>query len=131
MDTVYWKLDPKLVSNCLLGTGQFFDWICELGGNIEDEFKVGKYVFATLPCEPIGPQMTRNIGSKQGFGAFVTSMMVEKAKTCGVEILTKHPVVDVEVQNGKIVAAIAKSDKGYVRIACKACVLATGSWINN
>lgn len=131
MDTLYWKLNPKLVSNCLLGTGQFFDWICELGGDIEDEFKVGKYVFATLPCEPIGPQMTRNIGSKQGFGAFVTSMMAEKAKTYGVEVLTKHPVVDIEVQNGKIAAAIAKSDKGYIRVACKACVLATGSWINN
>jgi len=131
MDTVYWKLDPKLVSNCLLGTGQFFDWICELGGDIEDEFKEGKYVFAELPCEPVGPQMTRNIGSKQGFGAFVTGMMVQKAKTYGVEILTKHPVVDVEVQNGRIVAAIAKTEKGYVRIACKACVLATGSWINN
>ena len=131
MDTVYWKLDPKLVSNCLLGTGQFFDWVCELGGDIEDEFKVGKYVFASLPCEPVGPQMTRNIGSKQGFGSFVTSMMVQKAKTYGVEILTKHPVVDIEVENGKIVAAVAKSDKGYVRVACRACVLATGSWINN
>ena len=39
--------------------------------------------------------------------------------------------MDVEVKNGKIVAAIAKSDKGYVRIACKACIMATGSWINN
>jgi len=131
MDTLYWKLDPRLVRNCLLGTGQFFDWLCEQGDNIEDQFKAGKYVFAKLDCEPVGPQMSRNVGSKQGFGAFVTSMMVQKAKTCGVEILTKHPVVDVEVQDGRIVAAIAKSDKGYVRIACKACVLATGSWINN
>jgi fumarate reductase flavoprotein subunit len=131
MDTLYWKLDPKLVSNCLLGTGQFFDWLCEQGDNIEDQFKPGKYVFASIPSEPIGPQMSRQIGSKQGFGLFVTSMMVQKAKTSGVEILTKHPVVDVEVQDGRIIAAIAKSDKGYVRVACKACVISTGSWINN
>jgi fumarate reductase flavoprotein subunit len=65
------------------------------------------------------------------FGRFVMNMMKERAKTYGVEILTKHPVVDVEVEKGKIIAAIAKSDAGYVRIACRACVLATGSWIRN
>jgi succinate dehydrogenase/fumarate reductase flavoprotein subunit len=124
MDVVYWKVDPKLVSNCLLGTGQFFDWACELGGNIEDKFTQGKYVLGTLDCEPIGPQMT-------GFGKFMMDLMKEKCKTFGVEVLTKHPVVDVEVKDGKIIAAIAKSDAGYVRVACKACVLATGSWINN
>ena len=66
-----------------------------------------------------------------GCGRFVMDMMKEKCKTYGVEVLTKHPVVDVEVENGKIVAAIAKSVNGYVRVACKACILATGSWISN
>jgi succinate dehydrogenase/fumarate reductase flavoprotein subunit len=125
MDTVFWKLDPKLVINSLLGTGQFMDWICELGGNIEDKFTPGKYQLGMLECEPIGPQMS------SGFGKFITDLLKEKCKTFGVEILTKHPVVDVEVSNGKIVAAISKSDAGYVHIACKACVLATGSWISN
>jgi fumarate reductase flavoprotein subunit len=125
MDQVFWKLDPKLVINCLLGTGQFMDWICELGGNIEDRFTAGKYVLGTLECEPIGPQMS------SGFGKFITDILKEKCKTFGVEVLTKHPVVDIEVSNGKIVAAITKSNAGYVRVACKACVLATGSWISN
>ena len=125
MEWMYWWLDEKLVNNCLRGTGQFFDWLCEQGGNIEDRFTPGKYVFAHSQYEPIGPQMS------SGFGKLVTDIMKEKCKTYGVEVLTKHPVVDVEVQNGKIVAAIAKSDAGYVRVACKACVLATGSWIRN
>jgi succinate dehydrogenase/fumarate reductase flavoprotein subunit len=124
MDQVYWKLDINTVKNCLLGTGQFIDWVCEQGDKIEDKFTAGKYVLGTLDCEPIGPQMA-------GFGKFITDLMKEKAKTSGVEILTNHPVVDVEVKNGKIIAAIAKSEKGYVRVACKACVLATGSWISN
>jgi hypothetical protein len=124
MEWMYWWLDEKLVNNCLRGTGQFFDWLCEQGGNIEDKFTAGKYVFAHGDYDPVGPQMA-------GFGKFVTDMMKEKAKTADVEILTKHPVVDVEVKDGKIVAAIAKSDAGYVRVACKACVLATGSWIKN
>jgi fumarate reductase flavoprotein subunit len=124
MNWMYWWLDEKLVNNCLHGTGQFFDWLCEQGGDIEKRFTEGKYVFAHGDYDPVGPQMA-------GFGKFVMDMMKEKAKTYGVEVLTKHPVVDVEVKNGKIVAAIARSDSGYVRVACKACVLATGSWIRN
>jgi fumarate reductase flavoprotein subunit len=130
MDQLDWRLDPKLVTTCLLGTGQFFDWVCELGGDIEDKFTPDKYHLAVIDSEPIGPQLG-NAESGSGYGALMMSIITGKAKTFGVEILTKHPVVDVEVQNGKIVAAIAKSDKGYMRVACKACVLATGSWINN
>jgi len=124
MNWMYWWLDENLVNNCLRGTGQFFDWLCEQGGDIEKRFTEGKYVFAHGDYDPVGPQMA-------GFGKFVMDMMKEKAKTYGVEVLTKHPVVDVEGKNGKIVAAIATSEKGYIRVACKACVLATGSWIRN
>jgi fumarate reductase flavoprotein subunit len=131
MNYVSWRLDPKLVTNCLLGTGLFFDWLCELGGDIEDEFTPAKYHLAEIESDPIGPQMDSDYGSKMNFGAFTMNIIKEKAKTYGVEILTSHPVVDVEVAGGRIVAAIAKSDSGYVRIGCKACVLATGSWISN
>jgi fumarate reductase flavoprotein subunit len=130
MEWMYWWLDEELVNNCLRGTGQFFDWLCEHGGDIEDKFTAGKYVFAHGEYEPVGPQM-EGVQPGEGFGRFVTDMMEEKCETYGVEILTKHSVVDVEVNKGKIVAAIAKSDSGYVRVACKACILATGSWIRN
>jgi len=129
MDLVYWRLDEKLVLNCLRGTGQFFDWLCEQGGNIENYFVAGQYAQA-IKSDPLGPQMDSEKTGKR-FGRFVMDMMKEKCKTYDVEVLTKHPVVDVEVKNGKIAAAIAKSDKGYVHIACKACILSTGSWINN
>jgi fumarate reductase flavoprotein subunit len=124
MNSMYWRVDARLANNCLRGTGQFFDWLCEQGGDIEEKFAPGKYALSTSENEPIGPQMA-------GMGKFVMDMMKEKCQKYGVEVLTEHPVVDVEVKNGKIVAAIAKSKKGYVRVACKACVLATGSWIRN
>ncbi len=133
MDFLFWRVDPELITNCLLGTGQFFDWACELGGNIEDKFTQGIYKLSedeNLDIEPIGPQM-ENQGVGKNFGGFMMDLMKEKCKTFGVELLTGHPAVDVEVKDGKIVAAIAKSDKGFVRVACKACVLATGSWISN
>jgi fumarate reductase flavoprotein subunit len=133
MDFLFWRVDPELITNCLLGTGQFFDWACELGGNIEDKFTEGRYKLSedeNLDIEPIGPQL-ENQQMGKNFGGFMMDLMKEKSKTFGVELLTGHPVVDVEVKDGKIVAAIAKSDKGFVRVACKACVLATGSWISN
>jgi fumarate reductase flavoprotein subunit len=133
MDFLFWRVDPELITNCILGTGQFFDWACELAGNIEDKFSEGIYKLSedeNLDIEPIGPQM-ENQAMGKNFGGFMMDLMKEKSKNFGVEILTGHPVVDVEVKDGKIVAAIAKSDKGYLHIACKACVLATGSWISN
>ena len=44
MDLVYWRLDTKLVANTLRATGEFFDWLCEQGDNIANQFFVGKYV---------------------------------------------------------------------------------------
>jgi len=87
-------------------------------------FVVGQYVHATKN-DPLGPQPGRD------FDTFAADMMKEKCKTYGIEVLTKHAVVDVEVENGRIVAAVAKSEKGYVRVACKACIMSIGSWINN
>jgi len=127
MDLTYWRLDPELVINCMLGTGQYFDWLCELGGDIEDMFVVGTYVHAE-ENDPLGPQPDRRDGKSE---VFFSNLMKEKCKAYGVEVLTKHPVVDVEVKDGKIAAAIAKSEAGYVRVACKACIISIGSWINN
>ena len=127
MDLVYWRLDHQLVLNTLQGTGQFFDWLCEQGGDIEDMFFAGQYS-AAGKNDPIGPQMDR---TKKRIGRFIMELMNEKSKNYDVEILTKHPAVDVEVKNGKIAAVIAKSDAGYLRVSCKACVMAIGSWINN
>lgn len=132
MDLVYWRLDEQLVLNCLRGTGQFFDWVCEQGNNIEDMFVIGKYggPGGEIDSGPLGPNMDEKKSGKR-FGRFVMDMMEEKCKAYGVEVLTKHPVMDVEVKNGKIVAAVAKSEAGYVRIACEACIMSVGSWINN
>jgi len=125
LDAVYWRLDEKLVYNCYRGTGQFFDWLLEQGGDIEGLFDVvaGTGMFAGVSIN------TQKAGKKMP--PFVMSLMKEKCGKYGVEILTNHPVVDVEAKDGKIVAAIAKSDKGYVRVACKACIMSIGSWINN
>lgn len=129
MDSTYWRLDNKLVTNTIRATGAFFDWFCEVGDNIEDQFEVGFYVFDG----PEGPQVPLLKGSYShyGMGKVVMETMLELCGELGVEVLTKHKAVDVEVENGKITAIIAETGDGYIRVACNACIIATGSWVSN
>jgi len=75
--------------------------------------------------------MLKNSGFHSGSGRFFMDLMLKLCQNLGVEVLTKHQVVDVEVNNGKITAVIARTEGKYAHIACRACVLASGSWINN
>lgn len=127
MDLTYWKIDPTLAGNCLRGTGRFFDWFCEQAPETEELFRVGRYVFDG-PEDQEGPVYgTMNNGT----GRLVMEKMLEKCAAYGVEVLTKTPAVDVEVADGKIVAVIAEHDGEKIRIACKVCIMASGSWIRN
>lgn len=128
MDLTYWKLDSKLVGNCIRGTGEFFDWLCEIGDNIEDKFRIGRYVFDGEDGQ-LGPQMGGPGG--KGSGRFIMDMMLEKCKELGVEVITEARVTDVEVSGGRITAVIAETKEGAIRVSCKASVMSIGSWINN
>ena len=131
-DAMYWQLDPKLVANAVKGTGQFFDWFLELAPELEEEFVPGTYLFpvsGAAQFEPVGPQAGHD--AKRMFGKMVMDTMEEQCKNLDVEILTRHSAVDLETENGKISAVAVKGPDGYLKIQCRACVLATGSWIRN
>jgi succinate dehydrogenase/fumarate reductase flavoprotein subunit len=131
MDATYWKLDGHLVDACFHATGEFFDWLCETSRNAEDNFQEGRYIFDG-PEAPVFPVFKKRRRGKQGgTGKFVMDQMLSICKELGVEVLTGHAASDVVVKNGKIVAVIADDPGGQTRVNCKACVLATGSWINN
>lgn len=130
MDATYWRLDPKLVGNAILATGQYFDWFCELaGGDVGEKFRVGRYVFDGEDG-PLGPQMG-GPGGVTGGGRLFMDTLREKCDTFGVEVLTSTRAKDAEVKDGKIAAILADGPEDTVRIACRACILAIGSWINN
>ena len=128
-DQMQWLVDPKLAWETVMATGKFVDWVMELDPTIEDQFFPGTYMFGIQDIEPVGPQTDRT--SPKGLGQIFMEVMEAAANRCGVEILTEHPAVDVEVENGKITAVIAENPEGKVRITCNACVIASGSWINN
>jgi fumarate reductase flavoprotein subunit len=128
MDRTYWKLDHRLVADCIRATGQYFDWFCGLGDDIEDKFVVDFYIFDG----PNGPQVPLLKNSFVNVtGKYMMETMRDLCDKRGVDILTKHSVVDVEVNNGEITAVIAAKDNGYLRVTCKVCILASGSWIGN
>jgi fumarate reductase flavoprotein subunit len=129
MDNTYWRLDHRLVANCFRATGEFFDWFCEVGDNVEDRFEAGFYVFDG----PEGPKVPLLKGSKphDGGGKLIMQTMLDLCGKLGVEVLTKHKVVDVEVEDGRITAVVAETEKGHLCVACRACVLASGSWVSN
>ncbi|MBP2642845.1 MAG: FAD-binding protein [Firmicutes bacterium] len=131
MDHTYWKLDPHLVDRCFRATGEFFDWLCEMGENVEENFKEGTYIFdgPNGPRIPVFKKM--RYGRQGGTGKFVMDEMLCLCEKLGVEVLTQHKAADVVIENGRITAVIAEDLGGQTRINCKACVVATGSWINN
>ena len=128
LDECFWKIDPKLVSNILQGTGEFFDWICDVCKIPEDTFFVGRYVFDDEETGPLGPLCGVQ---HNGFGRIAVQSLYNMREEIGLEVLTEHKVADVECENGRVTALIAETPKGLVKVRCKACLLATGSWINN
>lgn len=130
MDATYWRLDPSLVRSAILATGTFFDWFCALAGeDVGDRFRVGRYVFDGEDG-PLGPQMG-GPGGVTGGGRLFMDTLRAKCDELGVEVLTRHRALDAQVESGRITAIFAEGPDGPVRIGCRACVIATGSWINN
>lgn len=78
---------------------------------------------------PIVPAY-KSTGRARG-GTYAAKLLIAQCKKLGVELLTKTPVKDVLVEDGKIVGAVAEHEGETFTISCRACILATGSWINN
>ncbi len=131
-DDMYWRLDPELVANCIRGTGAFFDWFLELAPELENEFVPGTYLFPTksgAQFEPVGPQMGHE--AKKMFGKAVVDVLVEQCRKMDIEVLTSCAAIDLEMDQERVSAVLVRSPNGIIRIRCRACVLATGSWIRN
>jgi fumarate reductase flavoprotein subunit len=129
MDLTQWRLDPALARNAILATGEFFDWYSRYEKpEILARYEARPYVFDIPVNGQPGPQIDI---FHNGSGRFIVDTMLRRCEKLGVEVLTEHRAVGAEVKNGRIAAVTAEGPDGPVRIACKACVLAIGSWICN
>ena len=129
MDETFWRLDPELVREAVLGTGRFFDWYSGYESpEVLERYQARPYVFDIPVNGQPGPQID---GFHNGSGRVIMEAMVRWAGELGVEILTGHRAVTAEVKDGRITAVLAETAEGRVRVACRSCILATGSWIRN
>lgn len=129
MDLTMWKLDPQLARNAIQGTGAFFDWY---SGHEKPEvlarYEARPYVFDIPVNGQPGPQID---GFHNGSGRFIMETMLRCCEELGIETLSECRAVDAEVTGGKITAILADAPDGRMKVNCKACVLACGSWICN
>lgn len=129
MDLVMWKVDAKLAKNAIHGTGAFFDWYSQYEKpEILAKYEARPYVFDIPVNGQPGPQIDV---FHDGSGRFIMETMLRRCEELGVEVLTEHRAVDAEVEGGRITAILAETPEGQVKVSCKACVMACGSWINN
>lgn len=131
MDATYWRLDPKLVRRCFEATGEFFDWLCDNGDHVEDQFEEGHYIFdgPDGPVVPVFKKMRH--GAQGGTGKFVMDQMLSMCEQRGVKILNDTAAQELLVKDEQVVGALCRDAGGMVRISCRSCVIATGSWIEN
>ncbi len=133
MDETFWRIDRKLAANVIRGTGRFFDWFCEIAPqDVVDQFHVGRYVFDNESDGPLGPQSGgHGPGSGTGSGRLFVETTSKKLEALGGTILMDTVTEKLLTEDGKITGVIARQGDEPLEIACKAVILACGSWIRN
>lgn len=66
-----------------------------------------------------------------GGGRLFMDTLRAKCDEFGVEVLTSTRARDAEMTDGRISAILADGPDGEIRISCRTCILAIGSWINS
>lgn len=129
MDATEWSLDPKLVYNALRNTGKFFDWFQTLVPDYE--FEEGIYAMDRGDPQAQRVPMVKPINGRNPNGTFYVETLEAECHKRNIPLLYRHKVIDLEMTDGKVSAVIAENPGGIVKVNCKACVLASGSWIRN
>lgn len=129
MDETYWRLEPRLIKNALLGTGAFFDWYSGFESpEVLARYEPRPYIFDIPLGGQVGPQIDT---FHNGSGRLFMQAMKRRCGELGVEILTGHAAYDVETEDGRISAVLCRTGDETVKIRCSVCILACSTWIRN
>ena len=122
-------LDPKLVYNALRNTGHFFDWFQTL----VPDYKFVEGIYAMDRSDPQAQRVpfVEPVNGRSPNGTFYVETLEAECHKRGIPLLYRHRVTDIEMTDGKVSAVIAQDPGGVTRVNCKACVMASGSWIRN
>lgn len=142
MDETFWRIDRKLAVNVIRGTGQFFDWFCDIAPQeVIDRFTVGRYVFDEESDGPLGPQCSAHGDEKEmanggashgkGGGRLIVETTAQVLQDKGGTILMDTVTDQILMEKGKVAGVRARQGVEELEISCKAVILACGSWIRN
>lgn len=129
MDATQWSLEPDLVYNALRNTGHFFDWFQSLVPDYE--FVEGIYAMDRGDPQAQRVPFVKPVNGRSPNGTFYVETLEAECHKRGIPLLYRHRVKNLEMADGKVSAVIAQSPGGEVKVRCRACVLASGSWIRN
>ncbi len=129
MDSTEWSLEPELVYNALRNTGKFFDWFQTLVPDYE--FEEGIYAMDRAAPQAQRVPMVKPINGRNPNGTFYVETLEAECHKRNIPLLYRHRVTDIEMKDGKVAAVIARDPGGITKVNCKACILASGSWIRN
>lgn len=129
MDSTEWSLEPELVYNALRNTGKFFDWFQTLVPDYE--FAEGIYAMDRADPQAQRVPFVKPVNGRSPNGTFYVETLEAECHKRGIPLLYRHRVTDIEMKDGKVSAVIAQDPGGITKVNCKACVLASGSWIRN
>lgn len=130
MELTRWELDADLVRAAVFGTGAFFDWYSQYERpEILAQYETRPYIFDVPSNGQAGPQL--RLGFQNGAGRVIMEAMERLCRELGVEVTTKCRAIDAEIEDGKICAIKAITPQETLRISCKVCILACGSWMSN
>lgn len=127
-----YRVDQRLIKLWADESGEMIDWLCSImtsnGMKVALETDINKNMdikewstchsfYNDSPKSKIKP----------------IRILEEKMKSCGVNIITKTPMIHLTTNNDKVSGVIAKNSNGeYIQInASKGVVLATGGYSNN
>jgi fumarate reductase flavoprotein subunit len=121
MEYTHYQADANLVRKYFGMSAETIEWLEEKGVQFAGAFRY-------FPkSEQTWHICMTDKGIGRGVAASMVKILVEKAKELGVEILLETPGTDIVMENGKVVAVIAKDKNGEeIRINCKAVIVATG-----
>lgn len=134
MDETFWRIDRKLASNVIRGTGTFFDWFCEVAPKeVIDQFVVGRYVFDEEEDGPLGPQAGGHHEGAHGKGGgrLIVETTAQLIPQLGGQILMDAVTQEIRTEHGKVTGVRVIQGGEELEIDCKAVILASGSWIRN
>ena len=139
MDLAGGLYDEDFVRKMVYSTGEFFDWLCSLGG-YEGLFELTGSEFGpqdasavpgtnriAFPKRTLNKKCTDQAVGPGWMGSYVVEHMLQKCRELGIEVLTGTAAEKIITgPDGAVCGIDAADEGGRVYVDCRMCLVAAG-----